>query len=377
VVAYAGALCLGSCNIGVDIRTAPVTLGSRGEMTGYTASADEAPTLGSAVVSELGGNADLSWGRWNAGTPGGKFYSLNYANSSLRDNNGFHYVVGKNSASLPTSGTATYTAVSATAPSNLFNAPSGQVDKTASKVAVNFGTGKVGFEITYCLATACSASYTLKSQGGVANVASSAFSFGSFGSQTSPIKAAFPVPPAPPALFQPVEWLEAGVANPNRQGNSNVYLIPYGVDASYLALVFNDYTNNSGVVILRKDTVGAGTGGTGGTGGGTGGGTANPLLAAASCSPGITSGFSLVAEVTVAGVVSVPVCVDGLTAKPATESEFCSSSEFRQGLPPGFVLNSCNYNPGTGVANVTASFSPAPVVPAISYAVRYTFIPRF
>lgn len=124
-------------------------------------------------------------------------------------------------------------------------------------------------------------------------------------------------------------------------------------------------------------TGGGGTGGGGAGGGGTGGGTANPLLAAASCSPGITSGFSLVAEVTVAGVVSVPVCVDGLTAKPATESEFCSSSEFRQGLPPGFVLNSCNYNPGTGVANVTASFSPAPVVPAISYSVRYTFIPRF
>lgn len=106
-------LCTGA-GLGIDARqdVMPV-FDATGALTAYTAGADEAPTLGTSRVSEVGGDDTVSVGRWNAGKMGGVFQPSTF---SWTANEGFHYAIGRRSAAIPTTGSTRYDVLAATAP---------------------------------------------------------------------------------------------------------------------------------------------------------------------------------------------------------------------------------------------------------------------
>lgn len=109
------------------------------------------------------------------------------------------------------------------------------------------------------------------------------------------------------------------------------------------------------------------------SGGGTGGGQIDVNLGA--CSANATPGtYSMVVSTTVAGLGGAPipdVCVDGLSGKPASESEFCSAPDVNAALPPGVTITGCSYD-GT-VGTISARIT-NPIV--IDYTVKYIFVRR-
>ena len=72
------------------------------------------------------------------------------------------------------------------------------------------------------------------------------------------------------------------------------------------------------------------------------------------------------------GGVPIPeICIDGLPAKPASESEFCGGPDALGALPPGVEIVSCSYD-GT-VGTISARIT-SPIT--IDYSVTYTFVQR-
>ena len=107
-------------------------------------------------------------------------------------------------------------------------------------------------------------------------------------------------------------------------------------------------------------------------GGGTTGGTIDVGLG--SCRAPQAGTYSLVVTTTVSGIGAVPIpeiCVDGLPAKPTTQSEFCGSGTVTQQLPPGVSIVTCTYDGTTGTiaARITS-----PLV--VDYSLKYTFVKR-
>jgi len=261
VMAYAGGVCSSYviCLVGLDQRVTTPTFGARGELTTYVSvrePADEALRLGTAVVGELGGNSDLSWGRWNGGTLEGKFYNLSFSNPRfpLLTINGFHYVVGRNTVSLPTTGQATYSAVAATRPTPTQNSfpLTGSTDLSASKIAVDFASGAVAFDFTFTYRgdppSPLVQNYRFYSVGGLAGVASSPYKFST---DSRNIRIASAVGGASLKYeLNNVDWSASAAPN------SFVRIVPYGDGAEYLALIFHDYIRNAGVVIFKRDGAG-------------------------------------------------------------------------------------------------------------------------
>ncbi|MDD5029294.1 MAG: fibronectin type III domain-containing protein, partial [Rhodoferax sp.] len=106
-------------NPGIDNRT-PISaqFDSAGNMTGYTASVSEAPTIGSASVGELATDGIMSIGRWTNGALAGAFYSVLPVFDA---NHGLHYAVTNPTliSAVPTTGTVTYQLAAATKPTYL------------------------------------------------------------------------------------------------------------------------------------------------------------------------------------------------------------------------------------------------------------------
>jgi hypothetical protein len=107
------------------------------------------------------------------------------------------------------------------------------------------------------------------------------------------------------------------------------------------------------------------------TGGGSTGGSVTVGLG--SCKAPVAGTWSLVVTTTVSGVsVPIPeVCVDGLPDKPASQADFCGSSDVKGQLPPGVQILSCTYANDTGT--ITARIT-QPIT--IDYTVKYVFVKR-
>lgn len=104
------------------------------------------------------------------------------------------------------------------------------------------------------------------------------------------------------------------------------------------------------------------------SGGSTGG---SVTVGLGSCKAPVKGTYSLVVKTDVAGLgAAIPeVCIDGLTDKPASQSDFCGAADVAQQLPPGVSIVSCSYsgNQGTIAARITS-----PLV--IDYSVTYTYV---
>lgn len=107
-----------------------------GELIGFTGGS-ASDTVGTATVANAGNTSVLGWGRWVGGVTGNGYNLINAGDS-------IHYVVGQitPSASLPTSGSATYSLVGATTPTSTLGATTGSFS----------GTITVNFSSTYSLA---------------------------------------------------------------------------------------------------------------------------------------------------------------------------------------------------------------------------------
>lgn len=93
-----------------------------------------------------------------------------------------------------------------------------------------------------------------------------------------------------------------------------------------------------------------------------------------SCKAPAAGTWSLIVQTTVAGVggLTVPeVCVDGLTAAPTSQAEFCASDTTKAQLPPGVEIVSCSFSGDTGTISARIT---SPVV--LEYSVKYTFVKR-
>lgn len=229
--------------VGLDVRVGvPATFSTTGALASYSNPADaaEALSIGSASVGELGGNADLTWGRWNGGVLGGQYYAYSLT-PGLTANLGFHYVIGHatSPSARPTIGSFSYQAIAATAPtSRLAGAtPAGSVTLASSNAAADFAAGKAGFDVTLSYG---GTTYRLHSNGGVSAVASSNYVFSN--------DPAFPY--AGSSVVDSVTVLVNGAPFANPQ--TFAYLIPYGAAARYLALVYFVTNGPSGIVIFEK-----------------------------------------------------------------------------------------------------------------------------
>lgn len=113
---------------------------------------------------------------------------------------------------------------------------------------------------------------------------------------------------------------------------------------------------------------GAGSSGSGGSGGG---GTAAGACASTAGAPG---SWSIRVQTTVSGFGTLPipeVCVDGLPAKPASQTEFCGGTQTINQLPAGVSIVSCTWDGSTGTiaARITSPLT-------IDYSIKYTFFQR-
>jgi hypothetical protein len=255
VMGYTGMLGCGaaSCINSIDLRAVSAKFGNDGQLLSYTNLANptfEALSIGTASVSDLGGNADLTWGRWNAGTLSGTYGNQNFTKTGLRENNGFHYVMGVNTATLPSSGKAEYVAIAATMPTvtatALEPAP-GVLELSASRMVVDFSSGKVGFEMAFSYPSYALRGWgrtVLKSAGGASDPAASAFSFGA---GFTGLKA------ASGSGVNPVQYFADGADVTSYFGSrTTAYILPFGADASHLALIFSTYHKDAGIVIFKK-----------------------------------------------------------------------------------------------------------------------------
>lgn len=125
-------------------------------------------TRGTLVNSEVYADGTVAIGRWSGGTSAGDSIF------ALTANQGYYYALGMPAGTLPTTGTANYTLLSATSPTfdDGVTAP-GHV--TSASMAVLFGTApKVGFQAALTMPEAGGTMhYAISTTGGVGDPASS------------------------------------------------------------------------------------------------------------------------------------------------------------------------------------------------------------
>ncbi len=165
-------------NIGIDFR-APSSLrltmdSSTGALLGYDTkpaaanNSRENILIGSNSIAELGGNANITWGRWNGGTATGNYYGNSGMPGAIGATQGFHYVIGT-AAALPTTGTVSYTVLGATQPT----VGSGGLGSFTGTIKVDYAANKVGVDLTV---TMPDHTYHVVSNGGLTTLSASELS---------------------------------------------------------------------------------------------------------------------------------------------------------------------------------------------------------
>lgn len=158
-------------DVGIDSRT-PVTatFGATGSLASYswTTNTVESPTIGSNVTADVSGDQFITLGRWNGGTTGGQYFA-NTTGFSYNGNQGFHYVIGVQTPSMPTTGTATYAMLGATSPT--VRDGSRSPGSATGELAVQWGgpNTKVGVHLKVTMPS--DAIYEVLTTGGTANPA--------------------------------------------------------------------------------------------------------------------------------------------------------------------------------------------------------------
>jgi hypothetical protein len=149
--------------------------GTTGLITSYTKTGTDTYVKNTAQGADMGGDALITWGRWTNGTPqllgtgGGP-----YDGATIGVEQGFHYVIGKPSPSLPATGTANFTLLGATKPTfsdGSASFPAGTLTSTGPiAMAVEWGgtaATKLGVDLTVTMPN--DVAYRIQTPGGIAN----------------------------------------------------------------------------------------------------------------------------------------------------------------------------------------------------------------
>ena len=149
--------------------------GTTGLITSYTKTGIDTYVKNTAQGADVGGDALITWGRWTNGTPqllgtGGGSYD----GATIGVEQGFHYVIGKPSPSLPATGTANFTLLGATKPTfsdGSASFPAGTLTSTGPiAMAVEWGgtaATKLGVDLTVTMPN--DVAYRIQTPGGIAN----------------------------------------------------------------------------------------------------------------------------------------------------------------------------------------------------------------
>lgn len=122
-------------------------------------------TQGTTTVAESGTDGIIGWGRWTNGT-----YQASYP-STLTSQQGLHYITGIPTASMPTTGTASYSFVAATSPTGTLTSP-GPTTTDLTLGTFSFGS----FVANFSNATA-SLNFGVSINGNTYNASASGLSF--------------------------------------------------------------------------------------------------------------------------------------------------------------------------------------------------------
>lgn len=147
---------------------ATVTAGSDGQIQSAVLAPTTTYTRATATDAEFGGSDGvIGWSRWAGGTV--TYTTSAFAPASgteqLRGNGGYAQIWGQPATNLPTSGTATYNMVGATAPMR----PDGTIipgSVDSATLAVNFATLRAGYQ---SMVTAGGVTYEISTAGGIAS----------------------------------------------------------------------------------------------------------------------------------------------------------------------------------------------------------------
>ena len=116
--------------------SATLTLNSNGSLNTFVQSG-LTTSQGTATMADYGGDSTIGWGRWANGT-----VTIDNVATTLGANQGLHHFWGVPTPVMPASGTATYTLLGSTKPTETTGFWTPGTFNTAS-LSVNFGTGSV------------------------------------------------------------------------------------------------------------------------------------------------------------------------------------------------------------------------------------------
>lgn len=120
-----------------DGTASSVVLNGAGALSSASTINFEGPiSVGAATPVSAGNNGVIAWGRWIGGLTG--------QGQDLAANGPLHYIVGLPVTNMPTSGTAEYNLIGATASCNF---ACGDTAVTSSRLVVSFGSGTGSFEL--------------------------------------------------------------------------------------------------------------------------------------------------------------------------------------------------------------------------------------
>jgi hypothetical protein len=117
--------------------TTSAIFNERGEMTGLDLFGRQI-RLGSGTHADFGSDGILAWGRWVGTIITDQLCEGSPCTQTFNENDGFHYVIGKPTAVMPTGGSANYALAGATRPTYTGNGAVGPGTFNGS-LTVNFG----------------------------------------------------------------------------------------------------------------------------------------------------------------------------------------------------------------------------------------------
>jgi len=145
----------------------------------YSPGAPDNFMINTAQGADFGGDASIAWGRWTDGAMALKNAGGTSANAAMGSQQGFHYVIGQPTPVLQSSGTANFTLLGASKPTNsdgIF--PVGTLTSTGPiAMAVEWGGNaatKLALDLTATMPS--DGSYRMQTSGGLASPATSELS---------------------------------------------------------------------------------------------------------------------------------------------------------------------------------------------------------
>ena len=140
--------------------SATLTLNADGSLNSFVKSG-LTTSQGTATMADYGGDSIIGWGRWANGT-----VTIDNVATALGANQGLHHFWGVPTPTMPTTGTATYTLLGSTKPTEITGAWAPGTFNSAS-LSVNFATGVVSSSLNLYINPGPNNNYVVSGTGSI------------------------------------------------------------------------------------------------------------------------------------------------------------------------------------------------------------------